>query len=761
VSDEPRDSAFSDYSEITRIDDVEESGPTRIGNYRLYQRLGEGGMGIVYEAEQEQPVRRKVALKVIKLGMDTEQVVARFESERQALALMNHPAIARVYDAGATVEGRPFFAMELVRGEPITTYCDQRRLSVRERLELFVRVCQGVQHAHQKGIIHRDLKPSNVLVRDEDGAHVPKIIDFGIAKATAQRLTEKTFFTEMGQLIGTPEYMSPEQAEMSGVDVDTRTDVYLLGVMLYELLTGDLPFGAGALRRAGFDEYRRRVMEEEPPRPSTRVTVQGDGKDRAGLRRTEPQSLPRQLRGDLDWITMKALDKDRTRRYASASEMAADVARYLANEPVLAGPPSNVYRVAKFVRRHRAGVAFASVLIVLLLGLVATMAVATVKVVQARDQAQRDRDRAEREADTARKVSTFLENLFKVSDPAEAHGEVITARSILDDGVGQIRRDDELEPEIRARLMSTMGDVYNSHGIREVARELQEEALRIQTEVLAPDDLELATTLDRLAALLAIEFGDFERARRYYERTLEIRRKHLGDRHPDVAGNLNDLANVLIHTGETDRALAHYEEAFAIWESGDDPASPDIAVALTNRASLLKRDGEYEQAGRLYLQGLEMRRETLGENHPQVARSLELLGLLAEKSGDLSGARDYHQQALALREAVYAPDHRRSADSLGALARVSARQGRLEEAQSLNRRAVAIYHESQAFESAFVLYNQARYAALVGKTEEALDLLRRAVDKRFRFDPGDAADFQLLEGDPEFRRLVARSSGAS
>src|SRR5262245_44688059 len=273
----------------------------QIGPYKRREQIGEGGMGVVYEAEQERPVRRKVALKVIKLGMDTAQVVTRFESERQALALMNHPCIARVFDAGSTADGRPYFAMECVRGVPITTYCQTRQLGTRARLELFIRVCEGVQHAHQKGIIHRDIKPSNVLVRDEDGRHVPKIIDFGIAKATAQRLTEKTLFTETGQLIGTPEYMSPEQAEMSGIDIDTRTDVYQLGVRLYRLLTGRLPLGADALRRIGFNEFRRRVLEDEPVRPSTRVTRPDDGEPVAPAAAPEaPKALARALRGDLD-----------------------------------------------------------------------------------------------------------------------------------------------------------------------------------------------------------------------------------------------------------------------------------------------------------------------------------------------------------------------------------------------------------------------------------------------------------------------------
>jgi serine/threonine protein kinase len=341
--------------------------PERIGPYKIFQKLGEGGMGVVYRAEQEQPIRRRVALKLIKLGMDTKAVIGRFEAERQALAMMDHPNVAKVFDAGATDQGRPYFAMEYVKGIPITEHCDRQRLTTGERLQLFMRVCEGVQHAHQKGIIHRDIKPSNVLVAVEGDRAVPKIIDFGVAKATEHRLAEQTIFTELGQIIGTPEYMSPEQAEMTNQDIDTRTDVYSLGVTLYELLVGALPFDSKDLREAGFDEIRRRIREEEPSKPSTRIGTLGEAATgSARSRRTDVKALRRLLAGELDWIVMKALEKDRTRRYDSPRELAMDAARYLNDEPVSAGPPSAAYRAGKFVRRHRVGIGIAAAAVVLL-----------------------------------------------------------------------------------------------------------------------------------------------------------------------------------------------------------------------------------------------------------------------------------------------------------------------------------------------------------------------------------------------------------
>jgi serine/threonine protein kinase len=354
----------------------EEQPGTYIAHYKLLEKIGEGGFGIVYMAEQEQPVRRRVALKIIKLGMDTKSVIARFEAERQALAIMDHPNIARVFEAGATATGRPYFVMELVRGIKITDYCDQNHFDTHQRLDLFIQVCHAIQHAHQKGIIHRDIKPSNILVTFQDGAPVPKVIDFGIAKATETRLTEKTLFTAYAQIIGTPAYMSPEQAEMSTLDIDTRSDIYSLGVLLYELLTGKTPFDPKELVQSGLDEMRRTLREREPERPSNKLhTLQrAELSTTAQFRQAEPPSLISMLRGDLDWIVMKALEKDRRRRYATANGLAVDIQRYLNDEPVTARPPSRLYRFQKLVRRNQ--VVFAAITTVALI-LVIGLAVST------------------------------------------------------------------------------------------------------------------------------------------------------------------------------------------------------------------------------------------------------------------------------------------------------------------------------------------------------------------------------------------------
>ncbi|HTD85577.1 MAG TPA: serine/threonine-protein kinase, partial [Candidatus Binatia bacterium] len=406
MSAEDRSTPSPDAESTLVVPSVTEKAGDKIGRYKLREKIGEGGWGAVYVAEQEEPVRRRVALKVIKPGMDSCQVIARFEAERQALAMMDHPNIAKVLDAGTTDTGRPYFVMELVRGIRITDYCDQNKLPMRERLDLFIQVCHAVQHAHQKGIIHRDIKPSNILVTLHDGVPVPKVIDFGIAKAIEGRLTNLTVYTELHQFIGTPAYMSPEQAEMSGLDIDTRSDIYSLGVLIYELLTSQTPLDSDQLVRSGLDELRRKIREDEPKRPSTRLSTMGmaEAVTVAKSHGVQIPALVKIVRGDLDWIVMKCLEKDRTRRYETANGLATDIQRHLRNEPITARPPSTAYRFQKLVRRNK--LAFTAVTGIVL-ALVVGLAVAGIALVRERAarvravSAEREQSRLRKEAQRA------------------------------------------------------------------------------------------------------------------------------------------------------------------------------------------------------------------------------------------------------------------------------------------------------------------------------------------------------------------------
>ena len=443
---------------------IAEQPGTVIGSYKLLEQIGEGGFGVVFLAEQERPVRRRVALKVIKPGMDTREVIARFEAERQALAMMDHPNIAKVHDAGATENGRPYFVMELVQGVPITEYCDQCNLTTNERLELFVAVCQAVQHAHQKGIIHRDIKPTNVLVAMQDGRPAPKIIDFGVAKAINQQLTEHTLMTAFAQMVGTPLYMSPEQAELSPLGVDTRSDIYSLGVLLYELLVGTTPFDKDRLHAATFDEFRRIIREEEPPRPSARLsTLSAELATTVAVRhRTDVRRLEHTVRGELDWVVMKCLEKDRNRRYDSAGSLARDVERYLHDEPVQACPPSTSYRFRKFARRNKtllaAGGAIAAALVTGL-GLSTWMYFRERAAVQV---AKANEVRATTESARAKAVSGLLQEMLGSADAEHAKGSQYTVRELLDNFSAGLGNQLAGQPEVEADIHAIIGRAYRS-----------------------------------------------------------------------------------------------------------------------------------------------------------------------------------------------------------------------------------------------------------------------------------------------------------
>jgi serine/threonine protein kinase len=445
-----------------------------IGPYKIVRQLGEGGMGAVYLASHLHPIRREVALKIIKPGMDSRQAISRFESERQTLALMDHANIARVFDAGATASGLPFFVTELVNGIPITRYCDSKRLTVKDRIARFIPVCRAIQHAHQKGVIHRDLKPSNILVAEQEGKPVPNVIDFGLAKALAWLESDATMLTNFGTVVGTLDYMSPEQADPGRSDVDTRGDVYSLGAVLYELLTGSTPLDRERLNRAGYVEILKQICDEDTPPPSTRLRRSATSVEIADLRQSDPARLTRILNGELDWILMKALDKDRTRRYETVNGLARDLERYLAGEPVEAAPPSAAYRMRKFVRRHVVAFSFAASVLAVLIAFVVAVTI--------------DARRISRERDRANRITQFMVGIFRVADSTHTRGNSITAREILDNSAREISSSLGGEPQVQADLLSAMAQSYDGLGLYSRARELLAKVIDIQRRTLGPRD---------------------------------------------------------------------------------------------------------------------------------------------------------------------------------------------------------------------------------------------------------------------------------
>ena len=645
-------------SERPERDRSTQEHPTRIGAYRILDVLGEGGMAVVYLAEQSEPVRRRVALKIVKLGMDSKEIVARFESERQALAVLDHPNIAKIFDGGITESGRPYFVMERVQGIPITDYCDIHRLDTSDRVELFAAVCSAVQHAHHKGLIHRDLKPSNLLVGVVDGKPQVKIIDFGIAKATSTNFTEKTLFTKIGQIMGTPQYMSPEQADITGLDVDSRTDIYSLGVVLYEMLVGVVPLDLTAV---GMQAIRVAVRERDAPKPSTRITELGDTREEiARVRNTDPENLRRQLKGDLDWVVMRAIAKDRTRRYETANELAMECWRFLKHEPVLARPPRAGYVLRRFIRRNRVMVVAGSIaLLAVLAGAIAAIVFGLA--------ANRNAELAEQARAEGEEVVGFLLDIFYMSDPSESLGNTITAKEILDRGSERIAEELSGQPRRKALMLGTIGGVYQSLGLFDLAEAHMQEAYDLQIRELGQEHKDTLASLDALT-LLALDQARYEKMEAFATESLRIHSELYGDEDHRAISALSDIATARSSMGDSETAVLHSRQVLDLARKSPDVDDTQLEVYVRRLAIYLSEVGEEDEAGALHRESLQLSREVYGEIHPNVAFALDNLAIYYDGIDDFERAEPLYRQALAMLREIYGDEHPEVAQTMGNVA---------------------------------------------------------------------------------------------
>lgn len=756
---------------------IAEGPGTRIGPYKLLQQIGEGGFGVVYMAEQEQPVRRKVALKIIKPGMDTKEVIARFESERQALALMDHPNIAKVLDAGATENGRPYFVMQLVKGVPITEFCNHNHLPPEGRLELFIQVCNALQHAHQKGIIHRDLKPSNVMVTMRDGTPVPKVIDFGVAKATSHALTERTLFTAYGQVIGTPAYMSPEQAEMSCLDIDTRSDIYSLGVLLYELLTGTTPFEAKRLREAGFAEMQRIIREEEPETISTRISKTQDCKTGMGVgvnRRAHAAFR------ELDWIVLKSLEKDRERRYESASGFARDIRRYLSDEPVQACPPSAAYRFRKFALRNKMALLMGSlVAAALLLGTVVSTWQA-IRAERSRIEAERQRNLAESNAQQAEQQRVLAESSYKEAERHQALAEssyeqAEQQRALAESSYNQARQAVD-------ELFLHIGDdvTLNQPEFEPLRAELLRAALRYYQEFIdtwkdePAKQAEIAASYRRVADLTH-QIGAAPQAASAYQQAVALQRK-LVEEHGDSQLSA-DLAATLMMQGRSQQSVGQYadaarsyDESLGIYRAlveknpGVTRYQDGIAVVFDNMGYLRAERGQLDEAVKYHEQSVDIH-ERLVKDQPQDARlKLSLSGSYGNLGNRLTALRRFdealavhHKRLALLRELVQQSGSRRAYEEgigdtfnhIGDVYRINRRK------MDWFEQAIAAYKESQAIQERLLknyptsITSQRNLANTLLNTGQVYHLHKDYVDALTAFDESNALFEKLVAANPQ------------
>jgi serine/threonine protein kinase/Tfp pilus assembly protein PilF len=729
----------------------------RVGPYTLLELIGEGGFGTVWLAERREPMVQRVAIKIIKPGMDSKAVVARFDQERQALAVMDHPNVAKVFDGGVTERGLPYFVMEHVAGEPLTNFCDRHRYTIRQRLELFVSVCDAVQHAHMKGIIHRDLKPSNVLAEMVDGKPLVKVIDFGIAKALV-RDEEVTQFTSDGMVIGTPEYMSPEQAG-GQLDVDTRTDVYALGIVLYELLVGRLPFDPTELRRRGFDEIRRIIREEDPPKPSTRLsTIGAEGSSIALSRRHHsPSTLIRELRRELEWIPLKAMRKDRDRRYESAAAFGEDVRRYLDGRALRAAPESRVYLAKKFVARNKPQMlAAAAVFVALVAGLAVSLWQRS-EAIAARDaeakqraEADQQRARADERADAAVKAEKAekqrADQLKKVSDfQSQMLAQIDTTKAGID-----------LMADVRERFGATI----EKAGVPEAERTAQSKTLgdllvrvnatdaaaaMIDRTILRPaiktideqfkDDPATDASLRQALADLYRTIGLYDAAMPLQASALATRRRVLGEEHPDTLTAMNNMGFLLQGQGKLDQAEPYFREALEKRRRVLGEEHPDTLISINNMGFLLQDQGKLDQAELYYREALEKRRRVLGEEHPQTLNSINNMGRLLLAQGKLDQAEPYYREALEKRRRVLGEEHPDTLISINNMGRLLQPQGRLDQAEPYFREALEKRRRVLGEEHPSTLNSINNMGSLLqaqGKLDQAEPYLREALEKRRR-----------------------------
>ena len=704
-----------------------ECGQIFAQRYKLIRMLGEGGMGQVWLAEQNAPVRRQVALKLIKAGMYDATVVQRFRSERQSLAIMDHPAIAKVFDAGATPLGQPYFVMEYVPGLPITEYCDQHKLTIAQRLQLFIQACEGVQHAHQKAIIHRDLKPANILVIEVDGRPTPRIIDFGLAKGIGHESSEQNAFTRFGLFLGTPGYMSPEHVDPTVNDVDTRSDVYSLGVVLYVLLTGLQPFGTNRADQP-VHELLRKLREEDPPSPSTKVSTDRETlATTAQARGTEPPQLVSLLRGDLDWIAMKALERDRARRYGTPLELAADLQRYLDHEPILARPASAGYRIRKYVRRHRVAVGVSAGLLLLLTAFSLLQALELRRTTQERDRANQERDRAAR-------VTDFMTGMFKVADPSEARGNSVTAREILDKASKEMANSLSRDPEVQSQMMYVMASTYLNLGLYARAEELAKSALDARLRLFGPNDRKTLQSRTQLGSILYRE-GHYPESEKQTREAMLTERRELGPEDPLTLETMaHDAINQLEqgHYEDGEKQLSQVLDADTRVLGRENSQTLNAMFDLATALWLQSRNAEAEVQ---YRELLNIERRVLGPDHPEALRALANLAMVLHAQGRWAEAEPLYREVVSTEQRIVGADNPQVTFAMANLAALLAIQGRLAEGEKIYREVLAIRLKSVGPENPGTLLAQEDVADLLlkqGRNQEAEQMQRDTLAVQLR-----------------------------